>query len=199
MSNSILKAITFACFLTTVCPGAKAQEVKDLLTRGDRAYEKKDYENALISFLEALKQDPDNPDTNYKTGISYFQKNEKKKSLAFLERAYNLKPEVSPDIDYHLGMAYQYNYQFSQAATHYEKFKISHKKLTAIANQKIQECLLGDSLMRVPANAEVQNFGSSVNSPFSESAPLVTADGQTMIFASDRAGDDYEIKSKTNL
>ncbi len=199
MTKHLLQTFTFLGLITMIYTSAHSQAHKDYLTKGERAYEKKDYENALLNFLEVLRADPDNPEVNYKTGISYFQGKEKTKALTHLEKAYNLKSDLFPDLDYHLGMAYQYNYQYAKASKHYGFFKERNKKLSAIANQKIQECMLGDSLMRQHVNVEIQNFGPGVNSHFAESAPLVSSDGETLIFTSNSTSDEFQIKSGTNL
>lgn len=176
-----------------------AQTLKDHLAKGDRFYQKKDYENALKSYLEALQFDANDAETNFKIGISYLHGEKKTKAVAYLEKAYNTKPEVDPDIDYHLGMAYQNDHQYAKASKHYAAFKIKNKKLSEIADQKIIECSIGDSLLRHPANVEIHSFGPGINSSFAEFSPLVSGDSKTLIFTSNRSSDDYKIKSGTNF
>lgn len=176
-----------------------AQTLKDHMAKGDRLYQKKDYENALKSYLEALQFDANDAETNFKIGFSYLHGEKKTKAVAYLEKAYNTNPEVDPDIDYHLGMAYQNDHQYAKASKHYAAFKIKNKKLSEIADQKIIECSIGDSLLRHPANVEIHSFGPGINSRFAEFSPLVSGDGKTLIFTSNRSSDDYKIKSGTNF
>ncbi|WP_333820940.1 OmpA family protein [Ohtaekwangia sp.] len=171
---------------------------QNLIEKGDRFFAKKDYENALKSYLEANPGD-DDANTNFKIGMCYLYTELKSKSLPYLEKAVHAKPNVDEDIDYYLGMAYQNNHQYAKARDHYEAFRSKNKKLYEIATQKIYECEIGDSLTRKPVRAVIQNIGAGINTRFNEYSPLVTSDGKTMIFTSNRSTDDYKIKSGTNF
>src|SRR5205085_12016501 len=117
----------------------------------------------------------------------------------YLEKAYHVRPEVDDDIEYHLGLAYQSNHQYAKAKEHYQVFKQKNKKLANLADHKIHECVIGDSLSHHPVNVVIENFGPGINSPFHEYSPLISADGNTLIFTSNRSTDDYKIKSGTNF
>lgn len=187
-------------FLLAIFAGhqAHAQSLKDLLAKGDRFFAKKDFENALKNYLEALQIDSSDAQTNFRVGISYLHGERKRKAVRYLERAYNTHPEVDEDIDYHLGMAYQNNHQYRKAIDHYNAFKAKNRKLLDIADHKIAECKVGDSLSQHPAYVIIENLGSVINSNFHEYSPLVSEDGKTLIFTSNRTTDQYQIKSSTN-
>ncbi len=174
------------------------QTLKEHLAKGDRYFAKKDYENALKSYLQALAIDGNDAVLNYKTGVSYLNRENNAQAAAYLEKALDLDPEVDPYIHYHLAMAYQGDYKFTNASEHFSIFKKRNKKLSALANKKILECHTGDSLMHIPANVEVHPLGPEINSLFAEHSPLISPDGKTLIFTSTRSTDDYEIKSNTN-
>lgn len=200
MSRSIHKNLVIIVWCLT-CMGLPAytQTLKDHLSRGDRFYEKKDYDNALTSYLEALQLDAGNAETNFKVGVSYLHREKVSKAVIYLEKAFNINPDVDPGIDYHLGKAYQFNHQYSKASDHYAAFKIKNKKLANIADQKIIECSIADSLFRLPANAEIHSLGPEINTRFTEFWPLVSSDGKTLIFTTNRSSNNYQIKSATNL
>jgi hypothetical protein len=176
-----------------------AQSLRDHLVKGDRFYQKKDFENALKNYLEALRFDATDAKTNFKVGVSYLHREKITKAVSYLEKAYHIDPDVDPDIDYHLGMAFQHDHQYAKASKHYAAFKIKNKKLAAIADKKIIECSIGDSLMRQPAKVEIHPFGPEINSDFAEFSPLVTGDGKTLIFTSNRSSGEYKIKSGRNF
>src|SRR5687767_15124252 len=111
-----------------------SQNLKDLLDKGDRLFSKKDYENALKPYLDALKLDSSDAKTNFRVGMSYLHGEKKGKAVRYLEKAYNTHPEVDEDIDYHLGMAYQNSHQYKKAITHYSDFKRKNRKLLEIAD-----------------------------------------------------------------
>jgi outer membrane protein OmpA-like peptidoglycan-associated protein len=174
------------------------QDARDHLAKGDRAFDKKDYEGALKSYLDALAVDAGDALVNFKTGMCYFNIGDNGDAVVYLEKAYDLNPKVDPFIEYHLGMAYQGDYKFRKAGEHFTIFRKQNKKLAAVTTQKLKECKIGDSLMNMPARAEVHPMGPEINTPFAEHSPLVTPDGNTLIFTSTRADEGYKLKSSTN-
>jgi outer membrane protein OmpA-like peptidoglycan-associated protein/tetratricopeptide (TPR) repeat protein len=182
--------LTFFC--ASISLSAWAQ-----VDKGDRLLAKKDYENAVKAYLTSGATD--NVDVSFKLGLCYLYTETKAKSLPYLEKAFREKPNVDEDIEYYLGMAYQNNHQYGKAKEHYENFRSKNKKLYEITTEKIFECEIGDSLSRRPINALIEHQGGNINSSFHEYSPLVTADGKTMIFTSNRSTDDYKIKSGTNF
>jgi len=193
------KQTCISLFLFLIVFSSYSQTLKDHLSKGDRYFQKKDYENALINYLEALSLDGQDAQTNFKVGISYWNEKNFGPAVAYLEKAYHLNPAVDPDIDYHLGMAYQENHQYTNALKHFESLRATNKKLSVIAHQKIKECSIADSLMGIPVKVDIQPLAGTINTPFSEYYPLITSDGKTLIFTSNRSVDEYSIKSATNF
>src|SRR5687768_12243236 len=110
------KTLTATIFAALCVSTSFAQ--KDLIDKGDRLYAKKDYENALKMYLDAVNSAADDPTLNFKIGVSYLYTEKKSFAVPYLEKAYKIKPEVDIDIDYHLGMAYQNDHQYSKARHH---------------------------------------------------------------------------------
>src|SRR5688572_16192359 len=153
-------------FLLSCCTfGAYAQSLNDLLEKGDRLYSRKDFIDALEVFNQAVNMSPENPDANFKLGMTYLYTESKSKALPYLEKAYKVKPEVDEDFDYHIGLAYQYAHQYSQAKRHFQEFQRKNKKLASMASHKIVECTIGDSLIKHPTYVEISNAGNGINSP----------------------------------
>lgn len=169
---------------------------QNLMDKADRLLTKKDYKSALQTYLSI---GGDDAELNFKIGLCYLYTETKAKAVPYLEKAYNIKPNVDLDIDYYLGLAYQNDHQYARAKKHFEEFKRQNKKLSGITDEKIHQCEIGDSLTRKPVRVVIENMGASVNSNFHEYSPLVTADGNMMIFTSNRSTDDYKIKSGTNF
>jgi outer membrane protein OmpA-like peptidoglycan-associated protein/tetratricopeptide (TPR) repeat protein len=191
----MLSKIAHTLILVVLVAGSLYAQVD----KGDRLYAKKDYENALKAYLDASGGSSDDPLLNFKIGVSYLYTEKKSLAVPFLEKAYRIKPEVDEDIDYHLGMAYQNDHQYAKARDHFMEFRRKNKKLQEISNHKIMECEIGDSLTRKPVRVQIENAGPNVNSLFHEYSPLVSGDGKTMVFTSNRSTDEYKIKSGTNF
>jgi outer membrane protein OmpA-like peptidoglycan-associated protein/tetratricopeptide (TPR) repeat protein len=177
-----------------------SQDYKTLLDRADRYAAKGDHESAIDNYLAAERLNPGNAEVNYSLGKAYLISNTKYKALEFLQKVYNVKPDYDPEMNYYLGEAYQFNHQYTQAKEQYELFKQKNKKLADVADFKIKECILGDSLVRKPLNVKIVNIGATVNSIYDDYSPLVTGDGSKLIFTTNRKDNTENVKrgSSTN-
>lgn len=192
------KQLFITGLMILICCSVQSQSLKEHLAKGDRSYQRKDYKNAIPDYLEALKFDAGDARTNLKLGIAYLHEENSGMAVQYLKKAHSLDPAVDPNIDYHLAMAYQKSQLYAQAMEHYTALKSKNKSLAAVANRKIRECALADSLMRIPSGATVELVAGEINTPFSETFPIASPDGKTLIFTSNRSADEYEIKSRNN-
>lgn len=174
------------------------QTVKDLVKQADSFYDRKDYKKSLELFLQALESNPDDAYVNLKVGLSYLYSETKSKAAKYISKAYRLNPNITDEIDYHLGVAFQNTNEFKKAIEHFEQFKKKKKNLAAIADKKIEECSIADSLSQYELNVIIENLGAVVNSPYNDYAPLISADGNTLIFTSNRTDDPRLAKAGRN-
>jgi outer membrane protein OmpA-like peptidoglycan-associated protein/TPR repeat protein len=181
-----------------LCCPLCAQNLKALLDKGDKSFGRKDFETALSIYQEAYKLDPNDAGVNFRVGVCYLHGEMKAKALPYLEKAHQTNPAVDEDMEYHLGMAYQNAHQYAKAKEFYVAFKRKNKKLSEIADHKIAECEIGDSLTHKPAHVVIENVGGVVNTNFHEYSPLFSEDGNTLIFTSNRSSDETKIKMGTN-
>jgi len=175
-----------------------SQDQKALIAAGDKSYAKKEYKNALASFLAAQEINPDDASLNFKIGLTYLYSETKSKAASYIDKAYRLNPAVNPDIDYHLGIAFQNTNEFKKAIEHFERFKKKKKQLSSIADQKISECHIADSLSQNELNVIIENLGVAVNTVYNDYSPIISADGNTLIFTSNRTDDPSKAKSNAN-
>jgi outer membrane protein OmpA-like peptidoglycan-associated protein len=181
-----MKKSIFLVFLLLVALATYSQSAKEFLKKGGHHYKAKEYENALKTYKEGLKLYPDDPKLNLQTGLTYLSMPNRKESLTYLQTAFTLDPAVDPDIYYYLGLSYQSNRQYKSAQEFFAEYKRRNKKAAAIADAKIRQSRFADSLSRIPSDVVVENIGKAINSTFHEYSPLVSSDGNTMIFTSDR-------------
>ncbi|HEX6892589.1 MAG TPA: OmpA family protein [Chryseolinea sp.] len=175
-----------------------AQDVKSLVAAGDKYYGKKDYKNAMSSYMAAFEMNPDDALVNFKIGLTYLYSETKSKAASYIDKAYRLNPAVNPDIDYHLGIAFQNTNEFKKAIEHFERFKKKKKELGSIADEKIAECHIADSLSQNELNVIIENLGNAVNTPYNDYSPIISADGNTLIFTSNRTDDPARAKANAN-
>src|SRR5689334_4246500 len=105
----------------------QAQSVKALSDLGDKAFGRGDFDEALLKYKAALKLNPEDPETLFKLGVTFLSTNKKYEALNPLLLSHTLKHDVSPEIDYYIGHAYQERLQFKEALEHFHKFKKRHK------------------------------------------------------------------------
>ena len=165
------------------------QSVKDLMAAGDKFYSKKNYASAIKSYTNALAVNPDEATINFKLGLAYLYSDTKSKSAAFIDKAYRLNPAVNPKIDYYLGIAFQNTNEIKKAIQHFQDFKKSNPNVASIADAKIAECHIADSLAEHELNVIIENLGPVVNSKFTDHSPILSSDGNTLIFTSNRPDD----------
>jgi len=157
------------------------------------------YYRALDFYIKANDFNPENALLNYKIGTSYLYSPFKQKSLAHLEKARKLNPEVDNRLNFYLGRAYHLRMQWAAAIEQFELYKTriagtSGEKIKE-ADKKIQECKSGMELMKDTVRSgkladslkyRIENLGAGVNSEFGDYHPVISADESIMIFTSRR-------------
>src|SRR5688572_7478865 len=190
---------SFVVWLVLCAFIVRAQDQKTLIATGDKHYSKKDYKSAMVAYLAAQEINPDDAYLNFKIGLTYLYSETKSKAATYIDKAYRLNPAVNPDIDYHLGIAFQNTNSFKLAIEHFERFKKKNNKLASIADEKIAECHVADSLSQNELNVIIENLGEGVNTPYNDYSPIISADGNTLIFTSNRTDDPARAKANANF
>ena len=164
---------------------ASAQSYKKLVKTGDKFYEEGYYQEAINSYLEAEREDPGDLNLTLKIGLAYLKGSFKDRALPYLQKVHS-SGETNAGMKYHLGLAYQYNHQFEEAL---EYFKIYREEAenTFLVDQHIKQCNIGIEYFNNPKEVKASNM-RVLNSQYQDYAPLITADGNTLIFTSRRKG-----------
>ncbi|MBI1768378.1 MAG: PD40 domain-containing protein [Bacteroidetes bacterium] len=156
------------------------------MAEGDRFHSKKKYRDAIAVFKKALDINPDDALVNFKLGLAYLYSDTKSKAAGFIDKAYRLNPKIDNRIDYHLGTAFQNRNDFKNAIEHFKAFGENNPNLSTIARERINECLIADSLVQNELNVVIENLGRVVNSTQDEYSPIISSDGNMLIFTSNR-------------
>jgi hypothetical protein len=205
MTIKIYLRVLFILFLIDRCPiGIYAQDKggEKLAARIEpiarEYYRIGDYDRALEGYQMLDSLFPENTDYNYKLGICYLHSNLKSKAYPYLEFAYN-QPDAPSNIFFELGRAYQLGDEFDKAIIFYESYKKqlkfgpdADKKADEIVqmDRYIQMCRNGQRLVRDPLlNVTIVNMGPAINSRYTDFAPLINQNENTLIFTSKRQAD----------
>ncbi len=184
----------------------------------NQKFEEKNYSEALDLYIALSKQELANPDYNYRIGICYMHSLHQEKALPYFKKAEQLgfkrnttphittnvhNKYISLDLDFNLARAHHLHHDFETAITYYEKFKTKvdpkhkkvHDKEFAIVNHLIREAKNGMELIKTPLSGIVMhNLGLNINSEYPDYAPVLSMDGNTMVFTSRRPNSTGNVK-----
>jgi outer membrane protein OmpA-like peptidoglycan-associated protein len=170
------------------------------------------YMEALPLLEEMYKFDTVNANLNYLLGVSYMlgkknyplaikrlESSTKDVSLEYNEA--NWKERKAPGIAYYyLGRAYHFKNQFARAITNYYNYR-SYIEMDDVATynqvrQQIQYAENAIELTKNPVSVKATNLGVGINTKYSDYCPVVSADGQVLIFTSRREGGVSDVKDE---
>jgi hypothetical protein len=185
----------------------KAQDKSDYhqkFTEGNLLVLEGNYVQALKNYLWAYNIDSTNSNINYKIGLCYLNtETEKSKALNYLEKAVVTTTKKYNDIEpteksapitafYYYGQALHLNYKFDEAIASYEKFKsFLTESQTDWLDKVAREIEISNNaklLVAAPIRVNIDNLGDSINTPFPDYSPVLSADEKTLIFTSRRPG-----------
>jgi tetratricopeptide (TPR) repeat protein len=150
------------------------------------------YDGALKGYQELVATDPNNAEYNYRLGYCYLLTNvDKTKASVYFEASGKMKNSRKETM-YFLGLAYMYSERWDDAITSFENYRSStHSKLIEDfldVDRQIEMCNNAKELVSHPVNVTFENVGKSVNTPFEDYNPYVSADEKTLVFTSRRKG-----------
>lgn len=163
------------------------------LKEGDGSYDMDPprYEQALPHYLAAQKFNPDNAELNLKIGDCYLHSGFKPRALSFLQKSYKLSPDADPRIHYLLGRGLHLNGRWQEAIAEYKAAQPATggkntAPLLADIGKKITECENGQKMSKKPVRAFIDNAGPTINSPYADYSPVISADESVLMFTSRR-------------
>lgn len=160
-------------------------------------------DKALESFNNAIKADPNFIDAQIQLAAAYYKLNKFAEAESAFERVEKIDPNYEPEILFSLANLELKQDKFSEAAVHFEAYANSskanpNKKAKALKTAKDVKFM--ELAMKNPVPFNPQSLGDKVNTPqYSEYLPVVTADGETLIYTA-RIGrqEDFFMSKKVN-
>lgn len=174
------------------CPDVKGlKEALKNIDAGDAYVEIEDYKTALTNYLKAQAFNPNNADLNYKVGKCYWMQKQPAECIPYFTKAVELDPVGAGHVYGVLGMAYQSTYQFDEAISAYQKARarLTPEEKKTNGNElaeRIDQCNVGKKLVADSVRVFIDNMGSSINSKYTDYAPIISADQSMLIFTSTR-------------
>jgi len=179
--------------------GQDETEARNMFMEAESYYQYEEYSDALPIYMKLKINDPDNEYLNYRIGSCYLHiPFRHERAIPYLIKACgNIDPKAKkgsfrekkapPEALYNLANAYRINNQLDKAITTYQKFKSiadSGKYDFKLIDDQIRSCKNAAHLMSDTVVYRRFNLGPDINTRFSETNPVVSADGKTLVFVS---------------
>jgi tetratricopeptide (TPR) repeat protein len=204
-----MKKIFFAIISVAYSCSILAQETtekksyKDYFTEGSYLMLEDNYSLALQNLKKAYEFDSTNANINFLMGECYLHSaTEKSKAEYYLSKAIrkvrkNYRPadyseKAAPPHAYlYYAQALHINYKFDEAIQYYDKFleyigKSAAKEWQSEINYYKNQSLFAKKMVANPINVKLINMGDSINSPYPDFSPVLTADERMLIFTTRR-------------
>lgn len=181
-----MKYIIYCAFSLLLCTSAAAQSPKKLIKTADQYYKEGFYTEAANTYLQAAEEMPNDLELTLKIGQAYLNSKFKDRALPYLQKVYEQTSDPDPSLQFNLGLAYQYNHKFIKALEYFDAYRDKVKN-TFVADKHILQCAVGIEYINNPKDVKISNL-TNINSDNQDYAPLVTADGKSLIFTSRRKG-----------
>ncbi len=194
--NYSLFLVLFLCVFLTQAQVLK-NKYSDYFKEGVFLIEEDNYNMALKYFLEAYQLDSVSANINYYVGLCYLNTATHKpyaekylaKATTSISKKYKMGDPAETAVP---GIAYFYyskalhvNYKFDEALfqlTIYNEYYAHDNESKKQADFLKSQLLYAKELKSAPMNIKIENFGDSVNSPYSDYSPVLSADESTLIY-----------------
>jgi outer membrane protein OmpA-like peptidoglycan-associated protein/tetratricopeptide (TPR) repeat protein len=207
MTNCLRIAFILSIRLFAKCQLSHAQEdsvaqSQAYMEQADEIYkyQKEAIEIAKEMYVQAADLDPANVKANWMAGKLYIETINKDKALKYFQQVQAIDPNYRFDIDYQIGLAYHYGFDFDGAISHYEKYKKKYyakakyrgKDRTRLVtvDRKLFECKNAKAIISRPTQYSIESIGEEINSVWPDYAPVISEDESVMIFTSRRQEDN---------
>lgn len=164
---------------------------KKAFEAGEEFFKQYQFDKAEVEFDKAYAFNPNYSKLNYYLGMCVLNSSYKFKALNYFKKAYELNPNVAPEINLLIGIGYHINGDWDNGIKHYEYHKkvLNPKNTDTLEyiNKKISECKTGKDLVAKPKRVWVDNLGKNVNTEYPEYGPFISADESVIIYTGRRS------------
>ncbi|MFO7670276.1 MAG: hypothetical protein R6W31_11505, partial [Bacteroidales bacterium] len=192
-----LSLFLFISFLLPGFVSAQRDSSRNDFTNAESWLLFEDYGEAEAIYQKLLKWDPANDNLKYKIGICLLHDPfRKKESIQYLQEAgKNINPQYKEgsfkertapaDVLYYLGRAYLVNEMLDPAIESFREFlKIMDPEVydDELVKAQIKACENAKRLMTMPVDIDLHPLGTTINTRYSETNPVVSGNGERMAF-----------------
>jgi hypothetical protein len=182
-------------------------ELKEFFIEAESHFLYEEYDLATPLYMVIYQMMPNNANIAYKIGVCYLNTpHEKEKAISYLEEAaksasYEANEEsfnetrAPLDVFFQLGNAYRVNNMLDKAIKTYKYFKEQMKTGKEMINadfvdQQIIACENAQKLMSAPVPLRKKNLGDTINLSSLNENPVISGDGNSLVFTA-YFGEDF--------
>lgn len=190
-------------------------QYKTLMTEGLYLAMEENYVMAIQNFQKAVLIYPDNAFLHYNLGLCYLNTlNEKHKAEKHLEVAVKrvdkncnienpIEKTAPPLAHYYYGQALHINYNFEEELKQYESFEryigTKDKEWVKTISRQREIANFAKEFINAPINVQIQNLGDSINGPYPDYSPVLSADERMLIYTTRRPNTTGGIKDDNGI
>ena len=151
-----------------------------------------DYKGALNIYTDVLAGKPDDANVIFHIAECHHELKQMKEARENAEKAKSIDPKANVYNSLLLGKIYQQEGMQDEALAEFNAFKANVGNNKKISESDVDKYILqvttAKEMIAKPVDVKVENMGDVINSEFEDKAPMVSADGKTLIFTSQRPG-----------
>ncbi|HEX8517361.1 MAG TPA: tetratricopeptide repeat protein [Bacteroidia bacterium] len=195
MKKIILSSMLFALSLSI---SAQKQNVieksEDIakMTLAQQSFYGGDFPKAIALYKDVLAGKPNDANVIGHIGECYYAMGQMSEAQENLEKAKSIDEKAFEETALILGKIYHVNGKLDEALTEFNFYKAlvgdGKKAEQSEINTFISQVNMARESMAKPADVKVEGIGDNINSEYDDKAPMVSADGKTLIFTSRRPG-----------
>lgn len=200
MMRTYYRFLSLIVILVLICLKSIAQEktdLKKLFIEAESYFLFEEYSDALPLYQKIVRVELENYNVQFKIGVCYLNDIYlTAKSLKYLEQASqnvnlnykqnNFREKMAPlEAYYYLGRAYHVNNMLDKAIKSYRHFKSLAKYEEfdiEMVDEDIEACQFAKKILEEPVYFSPVNIKIPVNTRFEEKNPVISGDGNTLIF-----------------
>lgn len=200
MKNVLLAMVLISSLTTGITFCQTDKELQENFDEGQYFFNRGDYEDALYFYIKLLNADSLNANFNFKVGecylnmpgkehlaIPYFEQAQTKIVQKKVYKKRSVDETAAPlHVYFYLGNAYRMNNQLDKALNYYMKFMDSPffygNYNQNVVEKEIKTCERAKIIQDAVLEYDIMNLGKAINSEFSEERPVVSGDGNVIVF-----------------
>ncbi|MFO0322295.1 MAG: hypothetical protein ACK504_07700 [Bacteroidota bacterium] len=193
--------LLFVLISNSFFSSAQLSSYSDYFREGCFLLQEENYDLALKNFVAAYKLDSTSANINFNLGYTLMNSSNKKtlaeiylaKAITDISKNYRQddpqEKSAPPLAHFYYGRALHNNYKFEEAGFQYNLFETTYAKEKEIKEEVAfykAQTTYAKELMANPVNVQLENLGDSINSPYPDFSPVLSADERTLIYTTRR-------------